>query len=185
MCGCSWLLTVGLIEWVSEQLNPTQAVSRQAREANVGVNREMWGLQLGTIGCIMDGEAEESEQEAAVVVWAEMGLAGVWAGPSARPQGTLTQRAIDMEALCGLNCGLLAAGASKKKKKRQEEKENKGQERERSIHPSSLDLSLHPPPPNQLHSALHCTFLLTRPLLQALNGCFWIFDGAIHWIFNI
>lgn len=31
----------------------------------------------GDCGCIMDGEAKESEQEATAVVWAEMGSDGV------------------------------------------------------------------------------------------------------------
>lgn len=36
-------------------------MSRHVTEANVGVDRELRVLQLGTIGCIMDGEAEELE----------------------------------------------------------------------------------------------------------------------------
>lgn len=176
VCGCSWLLTAGLMaervsEWVSEQLKLTQGVSGQAREANVGVKRGMWGLQLGTIGCIMDGEAEESEREAAAVVWAEMGSAGVWAGPSAspRPQGTLTQRAIDMEALCGLNCGPLAAGArapaTHTKKKHRKRKKIKGKkESHPSIHPLPRPLpASFPRSANRLHSAPHCAALSSWP----------------------
>ncbi len=61
----------------------------------------------------MDGEAEESEREAAAVVLGRDGLGWGLSGAERQPwpQGTLTQRAIDMEALCGLNCGPLAAGA--------------------------------------------------------------------------
>lgn len=86
----------------------------------------MRALQLGTIGCIMDGEAEELEREAAAVV-VRADCEGLVRGLSRAelnpwPRGTLTQRAIDMEALCGLNCGPLAAGAkapaTKKKKKK-------------------------------------------------------------------
>ncbi|KAI9539059.1 hypothetical protein NQZ68_009136 [Dissostichus eleginoides] len=43
--------------------------------------------------------------------WSELcwGLSGAERRP--QPQGTLTQRAMDMEALFRLNCGLLTAGA--------------------------------------------------------------------------
>ncbi|CAB1458758.1 unnamed protein product [Pleuronectes platessa] len=50
------------------------------------------------------------------------------------PRGTLTQGAVDMDTLSGLNCGPLAAGV---RKKRQEEEEDKGA-RKRAIH-----LSIH------------------------------------------
>ena len=145
MCGCSWRLTDWLTadwvsEWVSEQLNPTQGVSRRAREANVGVNREMWGLQLGTIGCIMDVEGEELEREAAAVVglgWDGLGWGLSRDERQPPPRGPLTQRAVDMEALCGLNYGLLAAGArATKKKDRKRKKIKDKKESDSCIHPS-------------------------------------------------
>lgn len=89
-----------------------------------------------------------------------------------QPRGTLMQRAIDMEALCGLNCSLLAAGAkapATKKDKRKGNKIKSKKEGDSRIHPC-LNLSF-------------CVLLSLRkptakPLLHPLNGCCWIFDRA-------
>lgn len=71
-----------------------------------------------------------------------------------RPQGTLTQRAIDTGTLCGLDCGPLATGArapaTKTDRKRLKMKDKK--EGEPSIHPC-LAFSLHLP--LTLQTALH------------------------------
>lgn len=86
-----------------------------------------------------------------------LGWDGLGWGPSGaerRPQGTLTQKAIDMEALCGLNCCPLAARAGR-------QKENK--RARRTVHPSMVWLLPAPSPhsANPLHSALHLVLVLT------------------------
>lgn len=140
------VLTVGLMadwvcEWVSEQLNPTQGASRWAREANVGVNREMWGLQLGTIGCIMDGEAEESERGPrwSGLRWARLGSEQGWApapasgdinAESHRYGGTLWTQLWP--------AGSRGQSACYQKKKERKGKKIKGKiESKPSIHPST------------------------------------------------
>lgn len=158
-----WLLTVRLMadwvsEWVSEQLKQMQGASRQT---NVGLNREMLRLQLGTAGCITDGESigVRARGCSGGLGWDGLGWGLSRAEGRPQPQGTLLQRAIDMEALCGINCGLLAAGdqsTSYKKKKKIRGREREKRERKRGIHPSvhaSTSHSVFSRSANQLHSA--------------------------------
>ena len=162
MCGCSWRLTHGWLSvWMSEWTSEADAGSEWASESSERRGEERDVRAAAGDYWLHNGwrEAEEWEREAAaVVVWGwdglGRGLSRAERGP--RPRGTLTQRAADMEALCGLDCVPLAAGArAPATEKRQEEEENKGQEREPSIHASTSP-----------HSALctqHCTALSPWP----------------------
>lgn len=177
-----------LTAWMSEWATEAEAGRERGREEGKcrGERRDVRAA-AGMNCCIMDGEVEEWEV-AVVVVVVRAGMGSARAEWQPWPSGDInaeSHRYGDtlLTRLRPTGCRDRSAGHLN----RQGWRENKGQGCP-SIHPSihALTSSLHPRRTQHADlTALHFTFLLTWPLLQPLNGCCWIFDGAKYWIFNI
>lgn len=144
-----------LIGCLNERVNSAAAsqIKWASQRRNVATEREMWGPQLGTVGCIMDGwgKGVGARGRGGALCWDGLG----W-GPSegrAPASGAINAEGHGYGGT--LWTQLLPAGC--RHQSRQEEKKN--ERARRAVHPSVPQLL----PPSSLHSA--------NPLHTALSPC--------------